>query len=126
MAINAQLRSLTAREFTVCTTTIDRRRVIVSFNRPGETFRFKALKAMIELQAHWAEEDLRRLTLLNKCGLLCHSLQMPRSLRRMNSTRRRVCPVGHSASIRNSASSSFRPDRYRIRYAFFSGAISEC
>ena len=82
MAINyAQLRTITARELISALIRdgfafdhqtgshhlyyhLDRRRVTVSFSRPGETFRFKTLKAMIELQAHWAEEDLRRLKLL--------------------------------------------------------------
>ena len=82
MAINyAQLRSLTARELTSALIRDgfvldrqtgshhhyyhpDRRRVTVSFDRPGETFRFKTLKAMIDLQARWTEDDLRRLKLL--------------------------------------------------------------
>ena len=42
----------------------------------------------------------------------------------MNFTRCRVCSVSNSAPIRASASSSFSPDRYRIRYAVFSAAIS--
>jgi predicted RNA binding protein YcfA (HicA-like mRNA interferase family) len=42
----------------------DGRRVTVSFHRPGETFEAKALKAMIEVQAGWTEEDLRRLKLM--------------------------------------------------------------
>lgn len=41
------------------------RRVTVSFHRPGDTFRPKTLKSMIEKQAKWTEEDLRRLNLLN-------------------------------------------------------------
>ena len=42
----------------------DGRRVTVSFHRPGNTFKIKTLKAMIELQARWTEDDLRRLGLL--------------------------------------------------------------
>jgi predicted RNA binding protein YcfA (HicA-like mRNA interferase family) len=42
----------------------DGRRVTVSFHRPGETFEIKTLKTMIEIQARWTEEDLRRLRLL--------------------------------------------------------------
>ncbi len=42
----------------------DRRRVTVSFHRPGETFAPKTLKRIIEDQARWTEEDLRRLGLL--------------------------------------------------------------
>jgi methyl coenzyme M reductase subunit D len=39
----------------------DRRRVTVSFHRPGETFEIKTLRTMIETQARWTDEDLRRL-----------------------------------------------------------------
>jgi predicted RNA binding protein YcfA (HicA-like mRNA interferase family) len=42
----------------------DGRRVTVAFSQPGDTFRYKTLKAMIEWQAHWTEADLRRLKLL--------------------------------------------------------------
>lgn len=42
----------------------DSRRVTVSFHRPGDTFRLKTLKTMIELQAMWGEDDLRRLRIL--------------------------------------------------------------
>ncbi len=42
----------------------DGRRVTVSFHRPGETFEIKTLRAMIELQAHWTNEDLKRLKLI--------------------------------------------------------------
>jgi predicted RNA binding protein YcfA (HicA-like mRNA interferase family) len=42
----------------------DHRRVTVSFHHSGQTFAPKILKAMIELQAHWDEADLRRLKLL--------------------------------------------------------------
>ncbi len=42
----------------------DGRRVTVSYHRPGETFKPKTLKSIIEIQARWTEEDLRRLTLL--------------------------------------------------------------
>jgi predicted RNA binding protein YcfA (HicA-like mRNA interferase family) len=42
----------------------DRRRVTVSFHRPGDTFLPKTLRSMIEQQARWTEADLRRLGLL--------------------------------------------------------------
>jgi len=42
----------------------DRRRVTVSFHRPGDTFTVKTLKTMIEQQARWTEDDLKRLGLL--------------------------------------------------------------
>jgi predicted RNA binding protein YcfA (HicA-like mRNA interferase family) len=42
----------------------DGRRVTVSFHRPGETFEIQTLRAMIELQAHWKDEDLKRLKLI--------------------------------------------------------------
>ena len=42
----------------------DRRRVTVSFHRPGETFEMKTLRTMIETQARWTDEDLRRLRLI--------------------------------------------------------------
>ncbi len=43
---------------------IDGRRVTVSFHRPGETFALGTLRSMIETQARWSKEDLRRLGLL--------------------------------------------------------------
>ena len=43
---------------------VDKRRVTVSFHGAGDTFRVKTLKTMIELQAKWDEEDLRRVGLL--------------------------------------------------------------
>ena len=42
----------------------DRRRVTVSFHRPGETFEMKTLRTVIETQARWTEEDLKRLKLI--------------------------------------------------------------
>ena len=42
----------------------DGRSVTVSFHRSGETFKPKTLKSMIEVQARWTEEDLKRLKLL--------------------------------------------------------------
>jgi predicted RNA binding protein YcfA (HicA-like mRNA interferase family) len=42
----------------------DGRRVTVSFHHPLDTFPFKTLKRMIEEQARWTEDDLRRLGLL--------------------------------------------------------------
>jgi predicted RNA binding protein YcfA (HicA-like mRNA interferase family) len=82
MAINySHLRSLTARELLSALArdgfVLDRqagahqlhlhadgRRVTVSFHRPGETFEIKTLRTMIELQAHWTNEDLKRLKLV--------------------------------------------------------------
>jgi predicted RNA binding protein YcfA (HicA-like mRNA interferase family) len=82
MAINfSRLRSLTAREllsalardgFVLDRQTgahqlhlhVDGRRVTVSFHRPGETFEIKTLRTMIELQARWTDEDLKRLKLI--------------------------------------------------------------
>jgi predicted RNA binding protein YcfA (HicA-like mRNA interferase family) len=76
-----KLRSLTAREiisalirdgFTLRSTGgahqryrhPDGRRVTVSFHSPGETFAPKTLRSIIELQARWTEDDLRRLRLI--------------------------------------------------------------
>ena len=42
----------------------DRRRVTVSYHGPGDTFPPKTLKRMIEDQARWTEDDLRRLDLV--------------------------------------------------------------
>jgi predicted RNA binding protein YcfA (HicA-like mRNA interferase family) len=42
----------------------DGRRVTVSFHRPGDTFPPKTLKRIIEDQAGWTEDDLKRLGLL--------------------------------------------------------------
>lgn len=42
----------------------DGRRVTVSFHSAGDTFPVKTLKSMIELQAGWNEDDLKRLGLL--------------------------------------------------------------
>jgi predicted RNA binding protein YcfA (HicA-like mRNA interferase family) len=42
----------------------DGRRVTVSFHSSGETFEIKTLRAMIEWQAQWSEDDLQRLNLL--------------------------------------------------------------
>jgi predicted RNA binding protein YcfA (HicA-like mRNA interferase family) len=82
MAINySHLRSLTARELISALArdgfVLDRqsgahqpylhadgRRVTVSFHRPGETFEIKTSRTMIELQAHWTDEDLKRLKLI--------------------------------------------------------------
>ncbi len=43
----------------------DGRRVIVSFHRPGETFALGTLRSMLEKQARWRVEDLRRLGLVS-------------------------------------------------------------
>jgi predicted RNA binding protein YcfA (HicA-like mRNA interferase family) len=42
----------------------DGRRVTVTLHRPGQTFAPKTLHSMIELQARWSEQDLRRLSLI--------------------------------------------------------------
>jgi predicted RNA binding protein YcfA (HicA-like mRNA interferase family) len=42
----------------------DGRRVTVSFHKSSDTFPPKTLKTMLEWQAHWTEDDLRRLGLL--------------------------------------------------------------
>ena len=42
----------------------DGRRVTVPFSRPGDTFAPKTLRRIIEEQACWTAEDLRRLGLL--------------------------------------------------------------
>jgi len=42
----------------------DNRRVTIAFHRPGATFPITTLKSMIEIQAKWDEDDLKRLKLL--------------------------------------------------------------
>jgi predicted RNA binding protein YcfA (HicA-like mRNA interferase family) len=42
----------------------DNRRVTVSYHGSGDTFKQRTLKSMIEIQAQWTEEDLKRLKLL--------------------------------------------------------------
>jgi predicted RNA binding protein YcfA (HicA-like mRNA interferase family) len=42
----------------------DGRRVTVTFHAPGDTFTPKTLKSMIEMEARWTEEDLKRLKLI--------------------------------------------------------------
>ncbi|MEO2003887.1 MAG: type II toxin-antitoxin system HicA family toxin [Candidatus Poribacteria bacterium] len=42
----------------------DGRKVTLPYHRPSGTFRVKALPLMIEEQARWTEDDLRRLGLL--------------------------------------------------------------
>jgi predicted RNA binding protein YcfA (HicA-like mRNA interferase family) len=42
----------------------DGRRVTVAPHGSGDTFKRKTLKSIIELQACWSEEDLKRLKLL--------------------------------------------------------------
>jgi predicted RNA binding protein YcfA (HicA-like mRNA interferase family) len=82
MAIDyAALRSLTARELTAALTRDgfsfvrqvgshqryrhpDGRRVTVAPHGSGGTFKRKTLRGMIELQARWTEDDLRRLKLI--------------------------------------------------------------
>jgi predicted RNA binding protein YcfA (HicA-like mRNA interferase family) len=40
------------------------RRVTVTFHRAGDTFPIGTLRSMIEVQARWTAEDLRRLALI--------------------------------------------------------------
>jgi predicted RNA binding protein YcfA (HicA-like mRNA interferase family) len=42
----------------------DRRRVTLSFHHASDTFRMGTLRSIIELQARWTTDDLRRLQLL--------------------------------------------------------------
>ena len=42
----------------------DGRRVTVSFHKSSDTFPLKTLKTIIEMQARWREDDLKRLKLL--------------------------------------------------------------
>lgn len=42
----------------------DGRRVTVAFSSPSDTFLFKTLKSIIEKQARWNEDDLKRLGLI--------------------------------------------------------------
>jgi len=76
-----RLRNLTARQITNALTRdgfvlynqrdshqryrhTDGRRVTVTFHRASDTFPIGTLRSMIELQARWTEDDLRRLSLL--------------------------------------------------------------
>jgi len=43
----------------------DKRRVTVSFHHASDSFPVKTLKRMIEDQAHWTEDDLKRLGLMS-------------------------------------------------------------
>jgi predicted RNA binding protein YcfA (HicA-like mRNA interferase family) len=76
----SRIRSLTAREMIALTHDgfyfirqkgshqryghADGRRVTVAPHRGGDSFTIKTLKTMIEVQARWTEEDLRRLKLI--------------------------------------------------------------
>lgn len=42
----------------------DGRRVTLTFHHAGDTFPIGTLRSMIEVQARWGEDDLRRLNLL--------------------------------------------------------------
>lgn len=42
----------------------DGRKITVAFHQPSDTFTFKTLKSMIEKQAKWTEDDLKRLNLI--------------------------------------------------------------
>ena len=76
-----QLRNLTAREIINAfnrdgfvfynsvapinaTRHADGRRVTVTFHRARDTFPIGTLRSMVEVQARWTEDDLRRLTLI--------------------------------------------------------------
>ena len=66
---HSHLRALTARELVSdlahqLRLHPDGRRVTLSFHRPGETFDIKTLRTMIEIQARWTDEDLKRLKVL--------------------------------------------------------------
>jgi predicted RNA binding protein YcfA (HicA-like mRNA interferase family) len=60
-----RLRNRTAREIV---SALNRdgfgRQVTVTFHRAGDTFPIGTLRSMIEIQARWSENDLRRLSLL--------------------------------------------------------------
>ena len=43
----------------------DGRRVTIAAHRGGDTFTLKTLKSIIEMQARWTDEDLRRLKLIS-------------------------------------------------------------
>ena len=75
MGVNyALLRNVTAREIMAALVrdgfSFDRgshpdgRRVTVTFHAPGDTFAPKTLKSMIEVEARWTEDDLKRLKLI--------------------------------------------------------------
>jgi len=42
----------------------DNQRVTVSFHHANDTFGIRTLKSMIEIQAQWTEEDLKRLDII--------------------------------------------------------------
>lgn len=42
----------------------DGRRVVIHFHKPGQTLKIGTLKEIIENEAQWTEEDLKRLKLL--------------------------------------------------------------
>jgi predicted RNA binding protein YcfA (HicA-like mRNA interferase family) len=42
----------------------DSRRITVTFHHPGQTFTTKTLRSMLELQARWSEDGLRRLRVI--------------------------------------------------------------
>jgi predicted RNA binding protein YcfA (HicA-like mRNA interferase family) len=48
-----------------CYRHVDGRRVTVTFHHAGDTFPIGTLRSMIELQARWTEDDLRRLSLID-------------------------------------------------------------
>lgn len=77
----SRLRSLTARDLITALTRdgfyrksqtgshqryyhLDGRRVTVTFHHPSDTFPPKTLRRIIEEQARWSEDDLRRLKLI--------------------------------------------------------------
>lgn len=44
----------------------DGRRVIIHFHKPGQTLKIGTLQEIIENEAQWTEEDLRRLKLFRR------------------------------------------------------------
>jgi predicted RNA binding protein YcfA (HicA-like mRNA interferase family) len=42
----------------------DNRRVTVSYHHSGDTFKLRTIKSMIEIQAQWTEDDLKRLKII--------------------------------------------------------------
>lgn len=43
----------------------DGRRITIPFTRPGDSFAIGTLKSIIEKQAKWTEDDLKRLELID-------------------------------------------------------------
>lgn len=62
----SQLRPVTARQTGSHRhyKSTDGRRVTISFHHSSDTFRPKTLRSMIEMQARWKWEDIKRLQLI--------------------------------------------------------------